>query len=66
MLPIDDMMEAKLVLTDALVAESLRRSKHGEAKDASAARPTKRPHRADRKHLNAALEQTGADQRKGD
>jgi ribosome maturation factor RimP len=28
-LPIDDMMEAKLVLTDALIAESLRRSKHG-------------------------------------
>jgi ribosome maturation factor RimP len=30
LLPIRDMMEAKLVLTDALVAESLRRSKHGE------------------------------------
>ena len=30
LLPIDDMMEARLVLTDALVAESLRRSKHGE------------------------------------
>jgi ribosome maturation factor RimP len=30
LLPIDDMMEAKLVLTDALVSESLRRSKHGE------------------------------------
>ena len=28
-LPIDDMMEAKLVLTDALISESLRRSKHG-------------------------------------
>jgi ribosome maturation factor RimP len=29
-LRIDDMMEAKLVLTDALIAQSLRRSKHGE------------------------------------
>jgi ribosome maturation factor RimP len=28
-LRIDDMMEAKLVLTDALISESLRRSKHG-------------------------------------
>jgi len=30
LLRIDGMMEARLVLTDALVAESLRRSKHGE------------------------------------
>jgi ribosome maturation factor RimP len=30
LLPIDDMMEARLMLTDALIAESLRRSKHGE------------------------------------
>jgi ribosome maturation factor RimP len=30
LLPIDDMSEARLVLTDALVAESLRRSKHGD------------------------------------
>jgi ribosome maturation factor RimP len=30
LLPIDDMMEARLVLTDALISESLRRSKHGE------------------------------------
>jgi ribosome maturation factor RimP len=29
LLRIDDMMEAKLLLTDALVSESLRRSKHG-------------------------------------
>jgi ribosome maturation factor RimP len=29
LLRIDDMMEAKLVLTDALISESLRRSKHG-------------------------------------
>jgi ribosome maturation factor RimP len=30
LLPINDMMEAKLVLTDELIAEALRRSKHGE------------------------------------
>ena len=30
LLPIDGMTEAKLVLTDALISESLRRSKHGE------------------------------------
>jgi ribosome maturation factor RimP len=30
LLPIEDMMEAKLVLTDALISESLRRSKHGD------------------------------------
>ena len=30
LLPIDDMMEARLVLTDALISESLRRSKHGD------------------------------------
>ena len=29
LLPMDDMMEARLVLTDALIAEALRRSKHG-------------------------------------
>src|SRR5580693_10344094 len=30
LLRIDDMMEAKLVLTDTLISQSLRRSKHGE------------------------------------
>ena len=32
LLPIDDMMEAKLVLTDALISESLRKSKHNQRK----------------------------------
>jgi len=32
LLPIDDMMEAKLVLTDALISESLRRSKQNQRK----------------------------------
>ncbi len=46
LLRIDDIMEAKLVLTDTLIAESLRRSKHGEQ------RP---PHQT--KHVNGAPEQ---------
>jgi ribosome maturation factor RimP len=33
LLPIGDMSEARLVLTDALIAESLRRSKHGNRND---------------------------------
>ena len=54
LLPIDDMMEARLVLTDALVSEALRRSKHAErkAKDAE-----ERELRRRDKHTNAALEQ---------
>ena len=53
LLRIDDMMEARLVLTDALVSESLRRSKHAErkAKDAEGRELRRRG-----KH-NAALEQ---------
>jgi ribosome maturation factor RimP len=34
MLPIDEMAEAKLVLTDALIAESLRRGKQAERQHA--------------------------------
>jgi ribosome maturation factor RimP len=54
LLPIDDMTEARLVLTDALVSEALRRSKHAErkAKDAE-----ERELRRRDKHTNAALEQ---------
>jgi ribosome maturation factor RimP len=33
LLPIDDMMEARLVLTDALIAESLRKSKQNQRKE---------------------------------
>jgi ribosome maturation factor RimP len=35
LLRIDDMAEAKLVLTDALVAEALRRSKQSQRKETS-------------------------------
>ncbi len=56
LLRIDDMMEARLVLTDELVAEALRRSKHGErANGAHDARERASPRR--HKHKNAALAQ---------
>ena len=42
LLPIDDMMEARLVLTDALISQALRRSKHGDKPaDARGARASK-------------------------
>jgi ribosome maturation factor RimP len=57
LLPIDDIGEAKLVLTDALVAESLRRGKHGN-RDASAPGDDRRlprhPKRHHPKHANPA------------
>ena len=56
LLRMDDMMEARLVLTDALIAEALRRSKHGErANGAHEAKERASPRR--HKHQNAALEQ---------
>jgi ribosome maturation factor RimP len=62
LLPIDDMMEAKLVLTDELIAESLRRSKHRN-REAGNGKPA--PHHTRQRH--AALEQDqSASQLKGD
>ena len=56
LLRIDDMMEARLVLTDALIAEALRRSKHGErTNNALGVHERGSPRRY--KHENAALEQ---------
>jgi ribosome maturation factor RimP len=54
LLRIDDMMEARLVLTDALVSESLRRSKHAE-RQAKGAEDHKLRRRD--KHVNAAPEE---------
>jgi ribosome maturation factor RimP len=54
LLRIDDMMEARLVLTDALVSEALRRSKQAERKAKGA---EERQSRRRGKHVNAALEQ---------
>ena len=71
LLRIDDMMEAKLVLTDTLISEALRRSKHSD-REARAPRDGKHaPHQTRRQHQtrhgNAALEQDQpASQLKGD
>jgi ribosome maturation factor RimP len=68
LLPIDDMMEAKLVLTDALISESLRRSKHGgKLEQRAAPSPAGGRQRNHQRHAGATPEQIGrADQRKGD
>jgi ribosome maturation factor RimP len=55
LLRIDEMMEAKLVLTDALISESLRRSKRGERE---ATRPGNGGHGSQQtEHRNIGLEQ---------
>jgi len=56
---IDDMAEARLVLTDALVAESLRRSKHGARKtgDADEAPRDKNENSDKHQNLDHAAEQ---------
>jgi ribosome maturation factor RimP len=51
LLRIDDMMEARLVLTDALVSEALRRSKRAERQAKGA---EERELRRRDKHVNAA------------
>jgi ribosome maturation factor RimP len=65
-LPINDMTEAKLVLTDALFSESLRRSKHGEreaqglnnSKHGNGKHaPRKSKHKNATKHNDTALDQ---------
>ena len=63
LLRIDDMMEAKLVLTDALISESLRRSKRGnretQAPDSGKHAPHKTyNHQTRRKHLANTGHQT--------
>ena len=59
LLPINDMAEARLVLTDVLIAEALRRSKHGDKSEENAARP----HAGEPRHKRAHRDhQTGHDQ----
>ena len=53
LLPIDDMLEAKLVLTDALVTEVLRRAKAEERETRDDARETRREARRARRHRGA-------------
>jgi ribosome maturation factor RimP len=65
LLPIDGMMEARLVLTDTLITESLRRSKHGNRDTTAPGNGKHTPHQS--RHRNAALEQNqSAGQLKGD
>jgi ribosome maturation factor RimP len=65
LLRIDDMMEARLVLTDALVSETLRRSKHGErANGAHGAHERASPRR--HKHKNALEQNQRATQPDGE
>ncbi len=53
LLPIDDIAEAKLILTDTLIAKSLRRSKHGEREAVRRYNGSKeQPHQV--KHMNDA------------
>jgi ribosome maturation factor RimP len=68
LLPIDDMMEAKLMLTDALISQSLRRSKHGGKLEDHAARTRESGgQRNHQRHAGAMPEPIGrAEQRKGD
>jgi ribosome maturation factor RimP len=53
LLPIDDMAEAKLALTDALVTEALRRAKAEEREMRDDARETRREMRRARRHRDA-------------
>jgi len=79
LLPIADMAEARLVLTDALIAEALRRSKHGDKPDeaADAAHPGGPRHKRAHRHHQTGHDHPGhsgaapgknrhADHRKGD
>ncbi len=53
LLPIDDMVEAKLVLTDALVTEALRRAKAEERDTREGERATRSERREARRHRDA-------------
>ena len=67
LLRIDDIMEARLVLTDALISESLRRSKHGEKHPQRAASMPVNNELKGSQHMAAAPEQhRNAHQRTGD
>lgn len=65
LLRIDDMTEARLVLTDALVAEALRRSKHGERSN-NAHDARERGSLRRKRHDNAAPEPNRATQPNGE
>ena len=69
LLPIDDMMEARLVLTDELISESLRRSKRGDKlEERTAAAQANSAPTAHQHHTMAAAPEHDrrVNQRKGD
>jgi ribosome maturation factor RimP len=67
LLPIGDMNEARLVLTDALIAESLRRSKHGDGADRGKSNGKHAPRRDKSQHKHSAPDHDRhATQPKGD
>jgi ribosome maturation factor RimP len=65
LLRIDEIAEARLVLTDTLISQSLRRSKHGErearGRNNGEQRPPQQTRRHQSDHLEAALEQNQTD-----
>ena len=67
MLPIEEMAEAKLVLTDALIAESLRRGKQAELQRQNAAlndnQPAAENSAASSQHQNPFQRESGTDAR---
>jgi ribosome maturation factor RimP len=67
LLPIDGMTEAKLVLTDALISESLRRSKYGERQKNGTGNGKHAPrHERHERHDNALELDQHTSQPKGD
>jgi ribosome maturation factor RimP len=66
LLRIDEMMEARLVLTDALVAETLRRSKHGERSKQSPGAGVRNARRQNFDTINASEQVQRAAQPDGD
>lgn len=63
-LPIEDMSEARLVLTDALIAESLRRGKAAE-RDARESRPDARPRKSNGRGTVAGRSENSQASRRG-
>jgi ribosome maturation factor RimP len=67
-LPLDDIMEARLVLTDSLIAQSLRRSKHGgkPQEPAAGTQANNRRKPRQRQQIEAPEHDRHANQLKGD
>jgi ribosome maturation factor RimP len=66
LLPIEEMAEARLLLTDALISESLRRSKHGDREDRGLSNGKHAPHNKPQHKHPAPDQNRHATQPKGD